>query len=90
MGPYRKRKPTPTFSSDPPAPDPDKVTGPLEHPTPKRIRVKQMRIDGKSLEEIKEATGVSTTSQYNIFNGYTYRPGRQRPGRTAKIDRDTI
>ena len=52
----RKRKTFIEFSSDPPVPD--DAVGPAEHPTPKRIRVKQMRLDGKSLEDIKEAIGV--------------------------------
>ena len=47
----RKRAATPNFSSDPADPS-------YEHPTPKRVRVKQLRRDGHSPKFIKQETGV--------------------------------
>ena len=79
----RQRITTPEFSSDPIDP-----TG--EHHTPKRVRVKQARIDGKSWEQIQEETKASRATQYRIFNGPTHRPGKQRTGAPCKLDVDTI
>lgn len=83
----RQRISTPTFSSDPVDPE---EPGFKEWRTPKRARVKQLKIEHNTAKEIEKKTGVPERSQYRIYEAPTRRPGKERSGRPPKIDKDTI